>query len=50
MTALENYGLIAITAENDDTIHLAAAEKNPDGQGRYARPAGSLGEGALLAP
>ena len=34
VSALENYGLIAVTAENDDTIHLAAVEKNPDGQGR----------------
>jgi transmembrane sensor len=33
VTALENYGLIAITAEDDDTIHLAAAEKNPAAQG-----------------
>ena len=34
ITALENYGLISITAENDDTIHLAGAEKNSAGQGR----------------
>jgi transmembrane sensor len=34
VTALESYGLIAVTAQNDDTIHLAASQKNSDGQGR----------------
>lgn len=34
VTALQNYGLISVTAQNDDTIHLESAEKNSEGQGR----------------